>query len=167
MSSTFGSDGPKVLYCRQLWARMANKCNTLVNFWVGWPKSAILSSTFGSDGPKVQYCRQLSALIAQTCSTVVQVIGSDSKESGHQESQKRRRTTEIRKNKFIFKFIWFGRPVRAGRPDSRNTLGRCVIWWIATRRRGSAGERSTSSTSGVGQTMLQLAGANRGAIYRL
>ena len=38
--------------------RMAQKCNTVVNFWLGWPKSAVLSSTFGPDGPKVLYCRR-------------------------------------------------------------------------------------------------------------
>ena len=60
-----------MLYCRQLLARVAQKCCTVVNFGLGWPQNDVLSSIFGSGGPKMLYCRQLLARVAQKCCTVV------------------------------------------------------------------------------------------------
>ena len=109
LSSTFGSGGSKMLYSRQFWARVAPKCCTVVNFWLGWPendvlsqfgvrvapkcctvvnfwlgwpKNDVLSSVLGSGGPEMMYCRQLLARVAQKCA-LSSILGSGGPEMLH------------------------------------------------------------------------------------
>ena len=47
VSSTFGFEGPKVSYCRQLLASKAQKCCTVVNVWLLFFKNIVFYSTLG------------------------------------------------------------------------------------------------------------------------
>ena len=61
--STFGFDGPQVLYGRQLLASKVVRCRQLL---ASMAQKCCLSSPCWFDGPKVVCCRQLMASMAQS-----------------------------------------------------------------------------------------------------
>ena len=103
LSSMFGLEGPKVLYCRQFLVSAAPKCCTVVNFWPHDPFNAYQRCLFAALSQQMRDSSHLGELdrtnkdVVQIASFFISVVGKDAIEDARKTASGRPRASPMRK----------------------------------------------------------------------